>query len=76
MEMAQLRMFPGIWERCFFVRRGDSQGEELMCVKYNEFHEKITSDCLWKQKDKILQININHHRNQGSSNMTLFEVGG
>lgn len=35
-EMAPMNLMSGIWERCYFVRRSQSDGDELMCIKYCE----------------------------------------
>lgn len=40
-EMAPMNLMSGIWERCYYVRRSVSEGDELMCIKYNDQFDKV-----------------------------------
>lgn len=40
--MAPLLLVSGIWERCYYVRRSNNEGDELMCIKYDDLKEKIS----------------------------------
>lgn len=74
--MAPIKLIPGIWERAYFIRRSKNEGDELVCIKYDEIREDVDCASLYKQKDKILVVQLNHERHPTRNENKIYLQGG
>jgi uncharacterized protein YpmB len=54
-HMAQVYMFSGVLDRCYYIQRSKHEGDELMCIMVSNTG-KLESVCIFKQKEKIIQV--------------------
>ena len=47
--MAPLHMISR-WNRCYFVKRSDSEGDEIFCIKFDKTQKNIAWKSEYKRK--------------------------
>ena len=61
-EMSPILMVIGLSNRCYYVRRSEREGDEIICIFYDNTNDEIAQRVRYAQKDRIFAISVNHKR--------------